>query len=438
MRIVLALTVIAAALGVAGAAPSFAQTLTEELSGLIVYHPQIRSVRKGIESTRLEIVKSKAGYYPTVTVNADFGAEVIDNPTERGLRANIGGGPSSRTPSTAHVTITQSLYNGNVTDSAVKSARLNTLLSEITAQTTRQSLIFEGTAAYIDILRQMRLISLSLVNERNIQRQFNLEDERVQRGSGVAVDVLQSKSRLQLAKERRVTFEGALQDAISRYAQLFNHAPDLDAMVDPIQPVELIPSKLKAAIDIAIEDNPTLVSSAANVEVASERRRAVRSEYYPTMDLIGSWNYEKHKGAVIGTRRDYSLLLSGTWDLFTGFSTQASMAQASFDYSASKDNHDFVYRKVVEQMKLTWQSLITIRNRLELLENAVNIASEVYVSRRKLRDAGKETVINVLDAENEVNNAKINFTSAVYDEKIAVYQLLLAMGRLNVQTMNLN
>ena len=309
MRIVLALTVIAAALGVAGAAPSFAQTLTEELSGLIVYHPQIRSVRKGIESTRLEIVKSKAGYYPTVTVNADFGAEVIDNPTERGLRANIGGGPSSRTPSTAHVTITQSLYNGNVTDSAVKSARLNTLLSEITAQTTRQSLIFEGTAAYIDILRQMRLISLSLVNERNIQRQFNLEDERVQRGSGVAVDVLQSKSRLQLAKERRVTFEGALQDAISRYAQLFNHAPDLDAMVDPIQPVELIPSKLKAAIDIAIEDNPTLVSSAANVEVASERRRAVRSEYYPTMDLIGSWNYEKHKGAVIGTRDGITRLL---------------------------------------------------------------------------------------------------------------------------------
>ena len=89
-------------------------------------------------------------------------------------------------------------------------------------------------------------------------------------------------------------------------------------------------------------------------------------------------------------------------------------------------------------MKLTWQALITLRERLELLENAVNIAGEVFESRKKLRAAGKETVINVLDAENEVNNARINFTSTSYDEKISIYQLLLAMGRLNVQSMNLD
>ena len=43
---------------------------------------------------------------------------------------------------------------------------------------------------------------MSRLNETNIQNQLNLEDERVQRGSGIAVDVLQAKSRLQLAKER--------------------------------------------------------------------------------------------------------------------------------------------------------------------------------------------------------------------------------------------
>ena len=437
MRIARASAVMAAVLSIAGAVPAFAQTLEQELAGLLEEHPQIKAALKGIESARLEIDKSKAGYYPTVTVAADYGAEVIDNPAERALRSNIGGGPSSRTPSTAHLTVIQKLDDANATDSTVKTARLNTRVSEITAQTTSQTLLFEGATAYIDVLRQKRLISLSFVNERNIQRQFSLEDERVQRGSGIAVDVLQSKSRLQLAKERRVTFEGALEDAVSRYAQTVNHAPDIDAMVDPVLPVELIPSNLETAIDIAIEESPALVSSAATIEVARERRRAVKSEYFPTMDLIGSWNYEKHRGAVVGTRRDYSLLLSGSWDLFTGFSTQASMAQAAFDYSASKDNHDFVFRKVVEQLKLAWQALITVRNRLELLENAVNIATEVFESRKKLRAAGKETVINVLDAENEVNNARINFTSAAYDERIVIYQLLLAMGRLNAQSMNL-
>ena len=54
----------------------------------------------------------------------------------------------------------------------------------------------------INVLQQKRLIEMSRLNETNIQNQLNLEDERVQRGSGIAVDVLQAKSRLQLAKER--------------------------------------------------------------------------------------------------------------------------------------------------------------------------------------------------------------------------------------------
>lgn len=75
--------------------------------------------------------------------------------------------------------------------------------------------------------------------------------------------------------------------------------------------------------------------------------------------------------------------------------------------------------------------------RVELLENAVNIASEVFDARQKLRDAGKETVINVLDAESEIFNAQINFAAASYDERVAVYQLLLAMGRLNSDNLGL-
>ena len=61
----------------------------------------------------------------------------------------------------------------------------------------------------------------------------------------------------------------------------------------------------------------------------------------------------------------------------------------------------------------------------------------MFESRKKLREAGKETVINVLDAENEVNNAQTNYTSAFYDERLAVYQLLLSMGRLDETNLNL-
>ena len=372
--------VFAAALcAVAGSAS--ANPLEAELTGLLASHPQIKAAEKGLQSSRQGVKGAISNFYPTVSVTGDVGYENIDSPTTRTDNAPAAD-PFGRTRNTATLTVSQNLFNGYATASAVRTARLNRELSQISLQGTLQNTTFEGIQTYIDVLRQRRLIELARENEATIQRQLNLEDERVQRGSGVAVDVLQAKSRLQIAKERRVNFEGALEDGISRYTQTFGHPPDLESMMDPEPPVELIPSELTKAIDIAVVENPAVGNSGTTVEVARERRRTVASELFPSVDLEGTYNYEKNNNGTLGTRRDYALVVSSTWELFTGFSTRSSMAQAAYDYHASKDQHEFSVRKVIEQTKLAWQALLTARERLELLENAVNIASEVFESRK--------------------------------------------------------
>ncbi len=406
-----------------------AASLEKELAGLLLDHPNINAAAKALESSRKEIGKARATFFPIVSATADIGQELVDSPGVRAAAAD--GKLISRTPQSGNLTVTQNLFNGFLSTSNMRTARLNKELAAITLEGTRQNTTFEGIATYIDVLKQKRLVDLSRETEITIQRQLNLEDERVQRGSGVAVDVLQAKSRLQIAKERRVALEGALKDSMSRYTQVFNHLPDLEAMMDPVPPVEMVPSSLERAVEIAVVENPAVNTATTNIEVVRERQRSIRSELFPTVDLEGQFNFEKHANTVIGVRRDYSMFLRASWNLFTGLSTRDSLSQALYDYQASQDSHTFTARQVVQQTKLTWQALLTARDRLELLENAVNIASEVFESRKKLREAGKETVINVLDAENEVNNSQINFTSASYDERVAVYQLLLAMGRLN-------
>jgi len=209
-------------------------------------------------------------------------------------------------------------------------------------------------------------------------------------------------------------------------------------MADPAAPLDLIPSTLDEAVAVALRENPAIVSSETTVEVAGERRRSARADYFPTLDLVGTYNFEDDRDAVVGIRREYSLLLQATWNLFNGFATQASVAQAALDYRASQDNDELVRRRVVEATRLAWQQLVTSRKRVELLENAVNIASEVFESRKRLREAGKETVINVLDAENEINNAQINFTAASYDAQLAAFRLLQAMGRLDLKELGID
>ena len=411
-----------------------AQPLERELGTILVDHPQIQGAMKSIEATRYGIDRSRGPMFPKLNVTGDSGPEKVDNPT---TRASESGSDVMRTHIVGGVTLTQNLFNGFATTTQVRTAELSKALAEVTLRGTTQQVLWEAIQAYVDVLKQRRLIEIGREAVNTIQQQLELEDERVQRGTGITVDVLQAKSRLQISKEKLVNYESALQDAITKYTQVFNHAPPLETMIDPRVPAEILPSTLEHALEIALAESPTLANSGANVEVASEKRSLVAAELYPSLDIVGKANYEHNKNTVLGTRRDYSVVLQATWDIFSGFSTRAGQSQTAYEYAATKDSHRQAARKVMEQVRIAWQAVLTARDRVDLLENAVNIASEVFESRRTLREAGKETVISVLDAMNEVNNAEINFTGATYEERVSVYQLLLAMGRLNANHLSI-
>jgi adhesin transport system outer membrane protein len=372
------------------------------------------------------VTKAYAGYLPKLDIFGQTGPQYIDSP----VLQSEGGGTWLSVAEVVGTRLTQNVFDGFATPAQVRSARLNQELAEFTLQGTSQNILFEGIDAYLEVLRQSRLVALAQESERTIMRQLRLEDERVQRGSGIAVDVLQAKSRLQLAKERRIGFEGALADANTRYIQVFDHPPQPSSMRDPRPPADLLPGDLDLALTIAREENPAIDSSLAGVAVAEQGKRLARSSYYPSLDVVASATQANDTDLVRGTRTDASVLLSATWNLFDGFATTAGTSQAVAEYKAARKNHDVVERDVLRQTHLAWNEWTTARQRVELLENAVAIASEVFEARQKLREAGRETVINVLDAENEVYNARINLVEASGDVTRAAYQLLQGMGRL--------
>lgn len=411
-----------------------ANPLERELASILTEHPQIQGAIKNIEAARHGIERARGPMFPRITVTGDSGPEVVDSPS---TRATESGSEVSRTHIVGGVTVTQNVFNGFLTTTQLRTAAINKALTEVTLRGTTQQVLFEAIQAYVEVLKQKRLIEIARETENTIQQQLELEDERVQRGTGITVDVLQAKSRLQIAKEKRVNFEGALQDAISKYTQAYNRPPPIETMTDPRVPAEIVPSSLEQAIEIALAENPSLSNSGNNVELAREKRSLIAAELYPVVDIVGKSNYEHNRNTTLGTRRDYSLVLQATWDLFSGFATRSGQAQTAYEYAAVRDAHRHAANKVMEQTRIAWQAVLTARSRLELLENAVNIASEVFDSRRALREAGRETVISVLDAENEVNNAQINLTGATYEERVAVFQLLLAMGRLNATFLNI-
>ena len=155
-----------------------------------------------------------------------------------------------------------------------------------------------------------------------------------------------------------------------------------------------------------------------------------RSGFFPKVDLVGQHNWEDDVDGVSGTRRDQAVMARVTWELFSGFKTKSRVAQAAAEYSAAVENARFIDRKAREEVALAWHQMGSAAQRRDLLANAVTIAAEVFAARQKLLEAGQESPLNVLDAENEKLNACINLVNADFEYRVSVYRVLFTVGRL--------
>ncbi len=420
------------AVSVAGGVASVsAETLQEEISILLIQHPDIRRARNDAAAAGARVDEAYGAFYPRLELTGDTGYERTDSPDRRAA----GDDAFSMRRDKLTLTATQNLFNGFRDEVGLNAANSGVLEQKMALKNTRQELTFLGLNQYLEILRNVRLIKVAQTTEKTIRTQLELEDERVQRGSGIAVDVLQAKSRLQVAKEQRVAFEGRLQEALARYNQLFGHMPDI-ARLEDIRPKEsLIPESLDSAVEQARQFHPALRQVRFQTDIAREGRRIAKAEYYPTVDLVGAIDYQDNISTTRGIQRDQSLLVRARWEFFSGFRTRARLEVASRVLASRKDTYNFASRRIEEDVRVAWDQLMTGRRRVDLLQNAVNIAIEVFNAKKRLRESGKETALNVLDAEREVSDARIKLITADYDARIASYLLTRRTGMLTPEVL---
>lgn len=404
-----------------------ARPLADELQHLMVEHPLLKSLRKSVDASTKGRDVAKAGYFPKLTIGGDRGKEQVTTP----------GSDTDLSRRRFTTTIEQNLYAGGRTTAAVDLAEIDYSTQSNSLRMTTQDLLLEGITAYVQATRYQTLIAIARRNEETTQRQSALENERVERGGGIAVDVMQARARLQLVKERRVFYEQGLRDAVATYHQVFGHDPQLSGMQELGILTERIPASIDAALELTRSQNPRLKEAFLQSKRAQKQIGAERSGMYPTIDLVGVNINDKNVNAI--SRRDeQSVLVRFSWNLFSGMETSSRTAAAEIQHSALLDREVAVNNKVEENVRIAWNQLINGREREELLDSAAAISYDVMQNRKRLRDAGKETAINVLDAEVEYYAVLSNRLNAMYDTRIGSYRLLAAIGVLTPETLGLN
>ena len=413
-----------------------AADLQSELIYLRDNHPMLRATGFALTAAEKRETAAKSGWFPKVDIAAESGPEKITT-------TPYASGVPSPTPQATDlqrkkqsVTVTQNLFNGGKTLATSNVAKIERQMKDADRSATSQEILLEAITAYLNVLKSQMLINLSAINEETTKRQLDMEKQRVERGGGVIVDELQAATRLQIVRERRVVYEQGMRDAVSSYEQVFSKSPDLKVFQD----VDIIKSRMPVSVDSAIEDaeasNPRLLAARLATERTYRLISMENAGFMPNVDLVGTHNRERDAGQLYRKEED-SVLVKMSWNLFSGRETLSRAQAAAYDYRESAEKEKNIGNKTKESVRVAWNQYKKGIERLELLDSAVKTSQGVMRGRKKLRDAGKETALAVLDSEVEHFGLLANKVNAMIDAKMGSYRLLSALGKLDIESLNL-
>ena len=431
---VLAALVLASCAG----ASVWAGDLRSELIHLRENNPMLRATTFAVGAAQERQGAANAGWYPKLSVTADGGKEKITSigyttpnvPSENPVLSDL-------TRRKNGVTLEQNLYNGGRTLATTRIAKTEFDIKVAEQSATSQEVLLEALVAYLQVYKHHMLISLSKINEETTSKQLELEKMRVEKGGGIAVDELQAQTRLQVVRERRVMYEQGMRDALASYEQVFGKAPEMDKMQDLGNFTKYLPTSIEQAMQAGLANNPRLQASRLAAEKANRAISLERSSYMPNFDLAVTRNRD-NKAAGQFKKDEDSALLKMSWNLFSGGETTKRTQAAVLDQKEAAEREVSARNKTAESVRISWNQYQKGMERLELLDNAIKTSRAVMNGRKKLRDAGKETALAVLDAEVEHFGVLANKVNAMIDARVGGYRLLSTIGMLNIHQLNID
>lgn len=405
------------------AAPADARPLDQELRALLADYPALGASRAEIDARGEDSRAVQSQNLPLVSSTAETGLERNDNPSDSQYRNAVG------------LSATYNLFDGYATHYQLLASRGSEEQGKSDLSTLRNRTLIDGIAGYLNVVLQQKLVRLA---ERHVSIITDITDfiarER-ESGRMTLADSLQSRARLQQAKEARISFEGGLRQATARYRKLFRHAPDMATMQDPVAPFAAMPASIDDATRIANDRNPSLASARLAIDVANARRLAAGAGDLPRFDLESTADLRNDYDGADGNEAEGTVVVKMSWSLFDGERTKATEMAAAHRQSAALSTLRQLEIDVEERVRQTWHRTETAAARLETLVAAENIALEAYNARFTLMTSGQETIINVLDTALEVLNVRTALVRADYQHRLAAYQLLGTTGQLNADSL---
>ena len=397
-----------------------AQTLEESVSQTLLSHPQIKEAFDLYQSRKYQIDEAKAGYYPKLDASAGIGPERIKS-----------AGASERTDMTrrdASITLTQMLFDGFDTNSNVNRTDAEAKAQKLSLQATAENTALRVTEVYLNMLRQQEIFDLSKDNLATHEQILSDITKRTTSGVGSSADLSQIQGRVARAYSNMAAAQNNLDDARAEYLRVVNSEPT--DLVEPADGSLVLPASLDDALKNATANNPVLLSAMEDINAAQYQHDGAKAHYYPKVSLEAGQSWYEDASGDAGYSDELSAMLRVRYNLFNGGADDARSRSTSALYSQAKDIHMNAYRQVEEGTRLAWQARESLQNQKQFQQQHVEYSYETVRAYKQQFTLGQRTLLDVLNTENELFEARKSLISTQYDELFAQYRILNATGTL--------
>ena len=412
---------------------SAAETLQEALVKAYQVNPQLNAERARQRGTDENVPQALAGYRPQIVASLSAGLQAVRNL----LPDNTVQGATLR-PWTIGVTVNQILYNGNKTANSVRVAEFQVKSGREALRNVGQGVLLDAVTAYMNVLANQALVEAQRANVAVLREIKDTTKRRLDAGDVTPTDTAQAEARLSRGLADLNAAEVSLAISKATYTEVIGQPP---SQLVPASTVDgFSPNALAAAREASSHEHPAILGAAFDVDVAQTTIKVAESSLLPTVSVQASASRAVESDPTLTTNRTDQASVIGQLNvpIYDGGTAASQTRQAKELTSQSRMVLEQVRNQTRTAVVSAWVSNEGTKVALTAAESEVRAAGIALQGVRREAAGGQRTTIDVLNAQQDLTNARTRLIASQRDRVIASYTLLSAIGRLDVQILKLD
>ncbi len=402
------------------AVPAWADIYTA-LREIDASNPEITAARSIVKASGADVRQSWAGWQPSVGVSAGI--------ARAKTKADQMGIDESYTQKQLGVSVEQNLFQGFATNARIDAAKGQLQAEQASLYATRQTVFLEAVQAYLNVLNTREVLALRRNNEKVLREYYNLFSQKEQVGVLTKTDVAQAEARLELAKYAAIAAKADYDNALETYRRIYGQTENqyTDVSTDRLKPV--FPKTIQEAEQQALANHPSILAADARYRSADAQITVARQTILPSVDVKAS--AMRFDDIPLADRVDDSRIgVYLTVPLYDKGTALAQTQKAKAHASAVKAQITGAQRAVLEKLNQAWNIYQAQTAAITSAQIRIKASRLALDGVRDEQERGRRTVLDVLNAEQEVLDARVSLTQAHHRQTQAFFSVLSGTGAL--------